>query len=77
MPPGRGRHLRAGRNGGGVGLARTEFVVAHQVRVHPMALVHPERLPAEDRRRVDELTSGHSDRSSPASWYRPESTRSP
>ncbi|MFD8599301.1 PEP/pyruvate-binding domain-containing protein [Kitasatospora sp. NPDC059646] len=28
----------------GVGLARTEFVVAHQVRIHPMALVHPERL---------------------------------
>ncbi|MGW6914212.1 phosphoenolpyruvate synthase [Kitasatospora sp. NPDC054939] len=46
----------------GVGLARTEFVVAHQVRVHPMALVHPERLSAEDRRRVDELTSGHDDR---------------
>ncbi|MFH9347952.1 PEP-utilizing enzyme [Kitasatospora sp. NPDC017646] len=46
----------------GVGLARTEFVVAHQVRVHPMALVHPERLSAEDRRLVDELTYGYPDR---------------
>ncbi|MFJ1791623.1 PEP-utilizing enzyme [Kitasatospora griseola] len=40
----------------GVGLARLEFVVAHQVRVHPMALVHPERLDAEDRRAVDALS---------------------
>ncbi|MET8703524.1 putative PEP-binding protein [Kitasatospora sp. NPDC004723] len=46
----------------GVGLARTEFVVAHQVRVHPMALVHPERLSPEDRRRIDELTYDHPDR---------------
>ncbi|MFE2346251.1 phosphoenolpyruvate synthase [Kitasatospora cineracea] len=46
----------------GVGLARTEFVVAHQVRVHPMALVHPERLDPEDRRAVDALTDGYPDR---------------
>ncbi|MFE1318657.1 phosphoenolpyruvate synthase [Kitasatospora phosalacinea] len=46
----------------GVGLARTEFVVAHQVRVHPMALVHPERLAPEDRRAVDALTDGYPDR---------------
>ncbi|MFE5587578.1 putative PEP-binding protein [Kitasatospora sp. NPDC056531] len=46
----------------GVGPARTEFVVAHQVRIHPMALVHPERLSAEDRRLVDQLTYGYPDR---------------
>ncbi|MEU9047804.1 MULTISPECIES: phosphoenolpyruvate synthase [unclassified Kitasatospora] len=46
----------------GVGLARMEFMVAHQVRIHPMALVHPERLSAEDRRRVDALTEGYRDR---------------
>ncbi|WP_327063605.1 PEP-utilizing enzyme [Kitasatospora purpeofusca] len=46
----------------GVGLARTEFVVAHQVRVHPMALVHPERLSADERRQVDALTEGYADR---------------
>ncbi|MFD0274226.1 phosphoenolpyruvate synthase [Kitasatospora sp. NPDC127111] len=46
----------------GVGLLRMEFMVAHQVRVHPMALVHPERLSPEDRRLIDELTSGYPDR---------------
>ncbi|MGW7363734.1 phosphoenolpyruvate synthase [Streptomyces sp. NPDC054841] len=46
----------------GVGLARLEFIVAHQVKAHPMALVHPERLDAEDRRRIDELTDGYADR---------------
>lgn len=46
----------------GVGLARLEFVVAHQVKVHPMALVHPERLDAEERRLVDRLTEGYQDR---------------
>ncbi len=28
----------------GVGLARMEFIVAEHIRVHPMALVHPERI---------------------------------
>ncbi|WP_344622285.1 phosphoenolpyruvate synthase [Kitasatospora arboriphila] len=46
----------------GVGLARTEFVVAHQVRVHPLALLHPDRLSPEDRRLVDALSDGHPDR---------------
>ncbi|PYC82638.1 phosphoenolpyruvate synthase [Streptomyces tateyamensis] len=46
----------------GVGLARTEFIVAHQVKVHPMALVHPERLDPEERRQVDALTDGYADR---------------
>jgi pyruvate,water dikinase len=46
----------------GVGLARMEFMVTHDVRIHPMALLHPERLDAEDRRVVDELTDGYADR---------------
>ncbi|MCC9306096.1 phosphoenolpyruvate synthase [Kitasatospora sp. RB6PN24] len=48
----------------GVGLARMEFMVAHQVRVHPMALVHPERLCDDERGQVDRLTAGHPDRPS-------------
>jgi len=28
----------------GVGLARMEFIVAEHIRVHPMALVHPEKI---------------------------------
>jgi pyruvate,water dikinase len=46
----------------GVGLARLEFIVAHQLKVHPMALIHPERLDSEDRRRVDGITDGYPDR---------------
>ncbi|WP_079403935.1 phosphoenolpyruvate synthase [Streptomyces sp. 3211] len=46
----------------GVGLARLEFIVAHQVKVHPMALLHPERLDHADRCAVDQLTEGHLDR---------------
>ncbi|MGW7029920.1 phosphoenolpyruvate synthase [Streptomyces xanthophaeus] len=46
----------------GVGLARLEFIVAHQVKVHPMALLHPERLDHADRCAVDQLTEGYLDR---------------
>ncbi|QNS02289.1 phosphoenolpyruvate synthase [Streptomyces xanthii] len=46
----------------GVGLARLEFIVAHQVKVHPMALLHPERLNGHDRHVVDRLTEGYLDR---------------
>ncbi|WP_213979068.1 phosphoenolpyruvate synthase [Sphingomonas sp. dw_22] len=46
----------------GVGLARMEFIVSNQVRVHPMALVHPERVtvPAA-RRRIAALTEDYAD----------------
>ncbi|WP_335939612.1 phosphoenolpyruvate synthase [Streptomyces sp. PTD5-9] len=46
----------------GVGLARLEFIVAHQVKIHPMALLHPERLDRHDRRTVERLTEGYPDR---------------
>ncbi|WP_306324727.1 phosphoenolpyruvate synthase [Streptomyces venezuelae] len=46
----------------GVGLARLEFIVAHQVKVHPMALLHPERLDPDDRHVIDRLTEGYLDR---------------
>jgi pyruvate, water dikinase len=43
----------------GVGLARMEFIVAEHIRVHPMALVHPERVddPAA-RDEIARLTRG-------------------
>jgi pyruvate,water dikinase len=50
----------------GVGLLRMEFMVAHQVRVHPMALVHPERLSAADRELVARTTEGYAE---PASYF--------
>jgi pyruvate,water dikinase len=46
----------------GVGLARMEFIVAEHIRIHPMALVHPERVQdaavrAEIERRTHEYAS--------------------
>jgi pyruvate,water dikinase len=46
----------------GVGLARMEFVIATQIQVHPMALLHYERLDAPTQARIDELTRGYPDR---------------
>ncbi len=43
----------------GVGLARMEFIVANHVKVHPMALVHFDRLEEDARRRIAELTRGY------------------
>jgi pyruvate, water dikinase len=44
----------------GVGLARMEFVVSNHIKVHPMALVHPDAVRSEETRRtIDELTRGY------------------
>ena len=43
----------------GVGLARMEFIINTLIKVHPMALVHPERLEPEERRKIAEMTAGH------------------
>ncbi|WP_298434843.1 phosphoenolpyruvate synthase [Geobacter sp.] len=46
----------------GVGLARMEFIIANQIKVHPMALVHPERVADEaERREIGKLTAGYPD----------------
>jgi pyruvate,water dikinase len=44
----------------GVGLARMEFIIAEYIRVHPMALVHPERV-SDDKMRneIHRLTMGY------------------
>jgi pyruvate, water dikinase len=47
----------------GIGLARIEFAVTNQVKVHPMALVHFDHLAdADAKRHIDELTRGYQDR---------------
>ncbi len=47
----------------GVGLARLEFIISTHVRVHPMALVHPDRVADErDRREIERLTRGYTDK---------------
>ncbi|GAA3908585.1 phosphoenolpyruvate synthase [Sphingomonas limnosediminicola] len=43
----------------GVGLARMEFIISNLLRVHPMALVHPERISDEDRQTIAELSIGY------------------
>ena len=46
----------------GVGLARMEFIISNHIRVHPMALVHPERIENEEAfRKIRKLTTGYSD----------------
>ncbi|MDA8247629.1 MAG: phosphoenolpyruvate synthase, partial [Rhodospirillales bacterium] len=42
----------------GVGLARMEFVISEHIGIHPMALVHPERVDEADRRRIAERARG-------------------
>ena len=44
----------------GVGLARMEFIISNGIKVHPMALAHPERVSAAGpRRAIGELTRGY------------------
>jgi pyruvate,water dikinase len=51
----------------GVGLARMEFIVAEHIRIHPMALVHPEKVvDREARAEIERLTRGYP---SPADYF--------
>ena len=46
----------------GVGLARMEFIISALIRVHPMALVHPERVTdPQEAAQIRELTRGYAD----------------
>jgi pyruvate,water dikinase len=47
----------------GVGLARMEFIVNAHIRIHPMALVHPERVTDQAAlREIEEMTRGFPDK---------------
>ncbi len=51
----------------GVGLARLEFIIANHIKVHPMALLQPERVgDPEVRHAIAALTSGYEH---PADYY--------
>jgi len=44
----------------GVGLARMEFIINEYIKVHPMALLHPEKVEDIDARsRIERLTRGY------------------
>jgi pyruvate,water dikinase len=48
----------------GIGLARMEFIITSAIRVHPMALVHPEKVTDDAaRKQIEELTRGYEDKS--------------
>lgn len=48
----------------GVGLARLEFIISSYIKIHPMALVHPDKVKDESmRRQIDELTCGYPNKS--------------
>ena len=44
----------------GVGLAREEFIITEYIKIHPMALVHFDRVKdKEDRKKINESTQGY------------------
>jgi pyruvate,water dikinase len=44
----------------GVGLAREEFIINNYIKVHPLALLHPEKITDEGvRNEIKEITSGY------------------
>lgn len=47
----------------GVGLARAEFIINNSIKIHPMALVHPERVGERAaRKEIERLTAGCDDK---------------
>jgi len=48
----------------GVGLARMEFIINSYIKIHPMALIHPEKITdTAEKKTIDELTFGYKDKS--------------
>ncbi len=46
----------------GVGLAREEFIIASQIKIHPNSLIDFKKLPEKLRKKIDKLTLGYSDK---------------
>ena len=45
----------------GIGLARMEFIISEYIKVHPMALVQPEKLDDKTQTKIATLTNAYSD----------------
>lgn len=46
----------------GVGLARVEFIISNSIKIHPMAIVHPERIADKSiRKQVNDIIAGFKD----------------
>jgi pyruvate,water dikinase len=47
----------------GVGLARMEFIINQHIKIHPLALLHPDAVTDDDARaRIETLTAGYDDK---------------
>ncbi len=46
----------------GVGLAREEFIIANEIKIHPLALINYKHLKPALRRKIDSLTLGYEDK---------------
>jgi pyruvate,water dikinase len=46
----------------GVGLAREEFIIASEIKIHPNALIDYPNLPQEIKQKINELTKGYEDK---------------
>ena len=44
----------------GVGLAREEFIITEYIKIHPMALIHFEKVKdKEEKKKINDLTQGY------------------
>ncbi len=46
----------------GVGLAREEFIIASQIKIHPNALINFKSLSPELKKKIDKMTPGYADK---------------
>ncbi|GBD34806.1 Phosphoenolpyruvate synthase [bacterium HR35] len=46
----------------GVGLAREEFIIAEEIKIHPNALINYSSLSEEIKQKIDEFTQGYEDK---------------
>lgn len=47
----------------GIGLARMEFIISNVIKIHPLALMHFDKVPDEEARRtIETMTAGYRDR---------------
>ncbi len=43
----------------GIGLARMEFIINEYIKAHPMALVHPDKVDTQTRKKLEELSEAY------------------
>jgi pyruvate, water dikinase len=46
----------------GIGLARMEFIISEYIKIHPMALIHTEKLDEEAKIEIEKITFGYKDK---------------